>query len=118
MGPSGWPFATTDDFPGAEKDPYNNAQHLKDIYLKFDPGMTARFTVPLLWDNKEKAIVNNESSEIIRMLNSEFNELVKGTPDLYPSELRKEIDEVNDWVYNTVNSLYIKSKGSSSIDGV
>jgi len=104
MGTKGWPFATADEFPGAGKDPYNDAQHIKDIYLKIDPEMTARFTVPLLWDNKEKTIVNNESSEIIRMLNSEFEDLVKGTIDLYPSDLRKEIDEVNDWVYNTVNN--------------
>jgi len=102
MGLNGWPFASADSFPGAEKDPHNNAQHIKDIYLKIDPDMTARFTVPMLWDTKEKTIVNNESSEIIRMLNSEFE---TGTgPDLYPEKLRSEIDDLNEWVYNTVNN--------------
>jgi putative glutathione S-transferase len=105
MGSNGWPFASADSFPGAGKDPHNNAQHIKDIYLSIDPEMKARFTVPLLWDCKEKTIVNNESSEIIRMLNSEFDLIAsKGTPDLYPQELRPDIDELNDWVYNTVNS--------------
>ena len=66
-----------------------------------------RFTVPVLWDTKHETIVNNESSEIIRMFNTEFNDQVapeKAALDLYPESLRKEIDEVNEWVYNTVNS--------------
>jgi len=104
MGQHGWPFASADSFPGAEKDPHNNAQHIKDIYLKIDPEMTARFTVPMLWDTKEKTIVNNESAEIIRMFNSEFDEIAVNPIDLYPADDRKEIDELNDWVYNTVNS--------------
>jgi len=69
--------------------------------------MSRRFTVPVLWDKKNKTIVNNESSEIIRMFNTEFNDLVptdKAKIDIYPKELREEIDSVNDWVYSTINS--------------
>lgn len=71
-----------------------------------------RFTVPLLWDKKKSTIVNNESSEIIRMFNSAFNHLLpadKAALDLYPEPLRSEIDELNDWVYNTVNSGWLRA---------
>jgi len=67
----------------------------------------SRFTVPVLWDKKQHTIVNNESSEIIRIFNNAFNDLLplaKAAVDIYPEELRKEIDEVNSWVYDTVNS--------------
>ena len=70
------------------------------------------FTVPVLWDKKAGTVVNNESSEIIRMFNTAFNDLLpkeKAALDLYPEHLRKEIDEVNDWVYNTVNSGLLSS---------
>ena len=66
-----------------------------------------RPTVPVLWDKRNGTIVNNESSEIIRMFNSAFNALLppeKAKLDFYPSRLRKEIDEINEWVYDTVNS--------------
>ncbi len=68
---------------------------------------TRSFTVPVLWDKKTSTIVNNESSEIIRMFNNGFNSLLpkdKAEIDIYPEDLRAEIDEINDWVYNTVNS--------------
>lgn len=67
------------------------------------------FTVPVLWDKQTSMIVNNESSEIIRMLNTAFNSLLpkdKAELDLYPESLRAEIDGVNEWVYDTVNSTY------------
>ena len=72
-----------------------------------DATFARRFTVPVLWDKQKKTIVNNESSEIIRMFNTEFNDQLpadKAKIDLYPQHLRKEIDEINDWVYDTVNS--------------
>ena len=112
MGSDGWPFASVDPFPAADVDPLNEAQHVKDIYLKVQPNYEGRFTVPVLWDKKKQTIVNNESSEIIRMFNTEFNHLLpkdKAELDLYPESLRKEIDEVNDWVYDTVNSECPKS---------
>jgi putative glutathione S-transferase len=108
MGTDGWPFASADPFPGADADPLYESQHVKDLYLRADPNYSGRFTVPVLWDKKQHTIVNNESSEIIRMFNSEFDALVpeggKAKLDLYPAELRKEIDEVNDWVYDRINS--------------
>ena len=123
----GWPFANVDPFPGAELDHLNHADHLKDVYLKVAPQYKDRYvphlarwrrdqvthdcirrpTVPLLWDKKKQTIVNNESSDIIRMLNSAFNKLLppdKAAIDLYPEAHRAEIDEINDWVYTTVNS--------------
>ena len=107
MGEHGWPFAPVDPFPAADADPLFNAEHIKDIYLRVDPDFSGRFTVPVLFDKKKNTIVNNESSEIIRMFNTEFNDQIpadKAKIDLYPQHLRQEIDEINDWVYDTVNS--------------
>ena len=107
LGTDGWPFAAADSYPGTEVDPLYQSQHVKDLYLRVDPNYSGRFTVPVLWDKKQQTIVNNESSEIIRMLNTEFNAIVpedKAKLDLYPAELRKEIDEVNEWVYERINS--------------
>lgn len=77
---------------------------LHEAYLKVDSGFTGKVTVPTLWDKKEKTIVNNESSEIIRMLNSEFKEWDNSAIDLYPEEMRSEIDEYNDRIYPSVNN--------------
>lgn len=74
-----------------------------------------RFTVPVLWDTKHETIVNNESSEIIRIFNTAFNHLLpadKAALDLYPEELRSQIDELNGWVYDTVNSACLLSLSS------
>ncbi|KAH8828832.1 glutathione S-transferase [Flagelloscypha sp. PMI_526] len=109
MGENGWPFATADEFPAADADPLNNAQHVKDIYLSIEPDYSGRFTVPILWDKKLKTIVNNESSEIIRMFNSEFGDLVGGKPDYYPESLRKDIDELNEWIYPSINNGVYRS---------
>ncbi|TDL25272.1 glutathione S-transferase [Rickenella mellea] len=112
MGEHGWPFVNADYFPGAQEDPYNHASHIKDIYLKVDPEYDGRFTVPVLYDTKLSTIVNNESAEIIRIFNTAFNELIpaeKAAIDIYPDEHRKEIDEVNTWVYDTVNNGVYKS---------
>ncbi|EJU01623.1 hypothetical protein DACRYDRAFT_67545 [Dacryopinax primogenitus] len=107
MGQDGWPFASADAFPGADSDPNENAKHVKDLYFVAQPDYNMRFTVPVLWDKKLRTVVNNESSEIIRNFNTAFNEFLpkeKAELDYYPQELRKEIDELNDWVYNTVNN--------------
>lgn len=112
MDEHGWPFANVDKLPGAEEDPFYGSEHIKDLYLRVDPDYTGRFTVPILWDKKLETIVNNESSEIIRILNSAFNDLLpadKAALDLYPANLRPEIDEVNDWVYHTVNNGVYKA---------
>lgn len=85
-------------------DTVNDARFLHQIYTKADPGYSGRVTVPVLWDRERRTIVNNESAEIIRMLNGEFAEIGVPGPDLYPEPLRAEIDTVNDWVYRTVNN--------------
>ncbi|KAG8920375.1 S-glutathionyl-(chloro)hydroquinone reductase [Tulasnella sp. 408] len=77
----------------------------------------ARFTVPVLWDKKTETIVNNESSEIIRILNSAFNEFLpedKANLDLYPEELRADIDGTNEWVFSTVNAGVYKAGFATS----
>ncbi|KAL4079572.1 glutathione S-transferase [Scleroderma citrinum] len=112
MGENGWPFANADAFPGADVDPVYNSQHIKDLYFKADPNFSGRFTVPVLWDKKQHTVVNNESSEIIRIFNTAFNDLLppeKAAVDIYPEELRQEIDELNSWVYDTVNNGVYKA---------
>ncbi|VDB91266.1 unnamed protein product [Peniophora sp. CBMAI 1063] len=119
MGSNGWPFASVDSFPAADVDPIFQAEHIKDIYLRVDPNFNGRFTVPVLFDKKKKTIVNNESSEIIRMFNTEFNHLLpadKAALDLYPEDLRAEIDEVNAWVYDDINNGVYKSGFATSSD--
>ncbi|KAJ7645867.1 glutathione S-transferase [Mycena rosella] len=100
LGTNGWPFGNIDEFPGAEADPLFNSSYVKDLYLRADPEYATRFTVPVLWDKKLNTIVNNESSEIIRMFNTAFNDLIpadKAALDLYPEAHRAEIDSLNEW---------------------
>ncbi|KAF7302873.1 Glutathione S-transferase [Mycena kentingensis (nom. inval.)] len=112
MGTSGWAFANVDAFPGADVDPLFGASYIKELYLRADPEFSSRFTVPVLWDKKLGTIVNNESSEIIRIFNEAFNELLpadKAAVDLYPDALRKEIDALNEWVYTDINNGVYKA---------
>ncbi|PPQ70398.1 hypothetical protein CVT24_013136 [Panaeolus cyanescens] len=107
MGPDGWPFATVDPYAGADADPLYKSDHVKDLYYKADPNYSGRFTVPVLWDKKLHTIVNNESSEIIRIFNTAFNSLIspeKAALDFYPEHLRSQIDELNSWVYPNINN--------------
>lgn len=81
--------------------------------------LPSRFTVPVLWDKKHETIVNNESSEILRIFNSAFNHLLpadKASVDLYPEELRGEIDSLNEWIYPSINSTL--SLGGSTMISV
>ena len=97
-GEEGWTF-------GAEPESLLGAQHIHDIYSQADPGFTGRTTVPVLWDKKTRAIVNNESADIIRMFNSIFDEFEEvSTADYYPSKLAAEIDELNAEIYDYVNN--------------
>jgi putative glutathione S-transferase len=97
----GWAF--TDAVGGP--DPLNGFRFLAEAYRATDPGFDGRITVPVLWDKQTRRIVNNESSEIIRMLNSEFDEWVAGgSVDFYPEALREEIDAINTDVYDNVNN--------------
>ena len=111
----GWRFATKDEqLPGENvtPDPIQGVSHLRDIYFQVDPDYKGRFTVPTLYDKKQKTIVSNESSEIIRMFYTEFDHLLPDEyrkVDLYPEHLQKEIDETNDWTYNDINNGVYKS---------
>ena len=105
MTENGWCFAQAGTEPRAEPDPFYDARYLYEIYLRADRKCSARPTVPVLWDKQKETIVNNESSEILRMLNSAFNEFA-GRPelDLYPQDLREEIDDINAEIYLNVNN--------------
>jgi len=94
----GWEFS--DGWP----DDLYGLNRLYEIYLKADPAYSGRVTVPVLWDKGRETIVSNESSEIIRMLNSAFDEFGDATLDFYPEALRPEIDAINDRIYETVNN--------------
>ncbi len=106
----GWLF--TGHRGSAPKDPLYGFSSMSQLYHKADPEYVGRFTVPVLWDKKTETIVNNESSEIIRMFYSEFDECLpenlressKPGGGFYPEHLRSEIDAMNEWVYNTVNN--------------
>ena len=85
-------------------DPINGAQLPHEIYTARDPNYTGRVTVPVLWDKSDGTIVNNESSEIIRMFNAAFDGVGATPGDFYPEELRAEIDALNARIYDTVNN--------------
>jgi putative glutathione S-transferase len=101
MGAEGWVFS---DYPGSIPDDVNSKKRLYEIYLLAKPGSSGRVTVPTLWDKQRKTIVNNESSEIIRMLNSAFDSFTDIRDDYYPKNLRAQIDEINSFVYPHINN--------------
>ena len=101
MGPEGWMF---EPFPGATADTVNGSHHMHEVYRIAQPDYSGIVTVPVLWDKQRKTIVNNESSEIIRMLNSAFDQWGDADLDLYPSALRAQIDEINKTVYDNINN--------------
>ena len=103
----GWSF--NDDYPGATGDRLYQSHHLYEIYTRVSPEITTRVTVPVLWDKARQTIVSNESSEIIRMLNSAFDEVGARELDLYPHALRPEIDALNERVYHAINNGVYKS---------
>lgn len=96
-----WVFG---EYPGATEDHINHAHYLYENYQKANPNFDGLVTVPVLWDKKRETIVNNESSEIIRMLNTAFNDYTNSEIDFYPESLRKEIDAINEVVYHNVNN--------------
>jgi glutathionyl-hydroquinone reductase len=101
MGEEGWTF---DRKTGSSGDAVNHTQKMSEIYVLANSRYTGRVTVPVLWDKKRQTIVSNESSEIIRMLNSAFNPQPNQFPDLYPPDLRSEIEAVNNLTYPNVNN--------------
>jgi glutathionyl-hydroquinone reductase len=101
MGSEGWVFGSGQ---GAVPDFVNKKQRLAEVYLLADPHYTGRVTVPVLWDKRQNTIVNNESAEIIRMLNSGFEAFTDVRADFCPPELKDEMDRVNDFVYENINN--------------
>ena len=110
----GWTFDP--DFPGATGDTLYGLPFARDIYLKADPQASGRVTVPILWDTHRETIVSNESSEIIRMLNSAFDGLTGNSDDFWPVALQDEIEAVNERVYDTVNNGVYKSGFATTQD--
>ncbi|MGH7032336.1 MAG: glutathione S-transferase family protein [Stellaceae bacterium] len=100
----GWTFEANPAFPECVPDTANGFRYLHEVYSASEPRYTGKVTVPTLWDKQTKRIVNNESSEIIRMLNSEFRGIGADDTDYYPAPLRAEIDRLNDVIYRTVNN--------------
>ncbi|WP_017444477.1 glutathione S-transferase family protein [Gayadomonas joobiniege] len=102
----GWSF---EHYPGATGDKLYQLDYLHQLYTKTNPEITTRVTVPVLWDKKEQTIVNNESSEIMRIFNSAFNHITNNQEDFYPTELRHNIDQINDFVYHKINNGVYKA---------
>lgn len=101
----GWAFRAGDATPPADEDPLHGWSFLSEAYEASDPGFDGRVTVPVLWDTETGRIVNNESSEVVRMLNAEFDAFATNPGlDLYPEGLRDEIDALNERIYETVNN--------------
>ncbi|MDA0703161.1 MAG: glutathione S-transferase family protein [Proteobacteria bacterium] len=115
MDEEGWVFGdASGDTPGANPDTVNGFDRLYEVYAKADPAYTGRAVVPVLWDKRRETIVNNESSEIIRMLNDAFDAAGATGEDYYPEDLRAEIDAINEPVYEHVNNGVYKSGFAAS----
>ncbi len=110
MGPDGWRFSA------AHPDPLHGKAFLHEVYTEAFPDYSGRVLVPTLWDRKRRTIVCNESSEIIRMLNSAFDGVGAKPGDYYPAALRPEIDTINERVYHTVNNGVYKAGFATSQD--
>ncbi|MBA4502573.1 glutathione S-transferase family protein [Marinobacterium marinum] len=111
MGDHGWTFAPE---PGATGDELYGLDYLYQLYQKADPDYSGRVTVPVLWDKHRQTIVSNESAEIIRMLNSAFDDVGAKPGDYYPANLRSEIDALNNSVYDRINNGVYKAGFATS----
>ena len=103
----GWSFET--NFPETTGDTLHNKKYAHEIYQISDKTVSTKATVPILWDKKTNTIVNNESSEIIRIMNQSFNNITKNYDDYYPVNLRTEIDHINDIIYKNINNGVYKT---------
>ncbi|CAH3044061.1 unnamed protein product [Porites evermanni] len=106
LGTEGWTF--TDSKPKCSLDTVNGCRTLREVYNLSNPEYSGKVTVPVLWDKKKKTLVNNESSEIIRMFTKEFNAFCateeQKNLDLYPDHLSEKIEELNGWIYPNINN--------------
>jgi len=110
---NGWEFS---DAPGAVPDTVNQSRYLWELYAKAEPDYTGRVTVPVLWDKQTNTIVNNESREIIRMLDTQFGEIATAGLDLYPTALQTQIDETIDAIYQPINNGVYRSGFATTQD--
>ncbi len=108
----GWTLA--DDYPRATGDTLYGLPFLRDIYTKADPQISGRVTVPILWDKETETIVSSESSEIIRMFNSAFNDVTGNQDDFWPEKMRDAIEDVNQRIYDTLNNGVYRSGFATS----
>lgn len=106
MAENGWTFQ---EGPGVIADTINSAQFLHQVYTSANPNYSGRVTVPILWDKQQRTIVSNESSEIIRMMNSAFDDVGANPGDYYPENLRSQIDALNERIYPDVNNGVYKA---------
>ncbi|ODV74791.1 omega-class glutathione transferase [Cyberlindnera jadinii NRRL Y-1542] len=114
MDSKGWRFPSSDDkCDAATEEPLYGFKRISELYFKADPNYEGRFTVPVFWDKKTQTIVNNESSEIIRFLNAEFNDLIEDPSqkalNYLPNDLIPKIDELNELIYENINNAVYKS---------
>ena len=107
----GWQFGA---YPGADEDALNGARSLHELYTLADAAISGRATVPILCDKNTATIVNNESADILRMLNSAFSGIVNQGPDLYPDDLAKDIDTLNTYLYTDLNNGVYQAGFASS----
>ena len=98
----GWQF--TPEKAGCTPDTVNGSDYLREVYQRAEDDVTCRVTVPVLWDKKEETIVNNESEEILRMLDTAMHEIADRDVDLYPEGYREEIDRIIDGIYEPINN--------------
>ncbi|MGY9060279.1 MAG: glutathione S-transferase family protein, partial [Candidatus Puniceispirillales bacterium] len=113
----GWSFDTS--FLGSTGDTLHQKQFVHEIYQLVDKKVSSKVTVPILWDKKTNTIVNNESAEIIRILNYSFNDISNNHDDYYPANLQSEIDNINEVIYKNINNGVYKtgfSKTQSSYE--
>jgi glutathionyl-hydroquinone reductase len=101
-GEDGWQF--TPEKEGCTRDHVHGADYLRELYVRADPDATTRVTVPVLWDTKEDTLVNNESKEIMRMLDTEFGDVAERDVDLYPEGYRDDVDRIIDDIYEPINN--------------
>lgn len=113
MAENGWTF---EPGPGVTGDPVGDSDYAYQVYLRADPTYSGRVTVPILWDRERGTIVSNESADIIRMLNSAFDEVGAAPGDYAPADLLAEIDELNAHVYDTINNGVYKAGFATAQD--
>ncbi|MEE3361536.1 MAG: glutathione S-transferase family protein [Pseudomonadota bacterium] len=107
----GWQFG---GYPGADEDPLFGSTYMHELYTRADPEFTGRATVPVLWDMKQNVMVNNESADILRMLDTAFEELVPSDVRLFPEAIGDQIETLNSRVYDKLNNGVYKSGFASS----